>query len=93
MLASFLSTHLKMKETRIACLFRFGGATLICEASHLCGGSNLKAKRKRLSIVFATLFTTKQGADRAEPAQATGCDYATGELWRGYVVEIFLREY
>jgi len=44
----------------------------------MCGGSNLKAKRKRLSIVFATLYAAKQGADRAERAQAKGCDYATG---------------
>ena len=52
------------------------------EAPRLRSGSNLKAKRKRLVIVFATLFATKQGADRAEQAQAIGCDYATGESCR-----------
>ena len=44
----------------------------------LLGGSNLKAKRKRLSIVFATLFTAKQGVSRAECTEATADDYATG---------------
>ena len=52
-------------------------------------GSNLKAKRKRLVIVFATLFATKQGADRAEQAQAIGCDYATGESCRRVCKRIF----
>ena len=42
------------------------------------GGSNLKAKRKRLSIVFATLFAAKQGVCRAECTEATADDYATG---------------
>ena len=42
------------------------------------GGSNLEAKRKRLSIVFATLFAAKQGVGRAEQAQAIDRDYATG---------------
>ena len=41
------------------------------------GGSNLKAKRKRLSIVFATLFAAKQGVCRAECTEATADDYAT----------------
>jgi len=44
----------------------------------LLGGSNLKAKRKRLSIVSATLFTAKQGVCRAECTEATADDYATG---------------
>ena len=47
------------------------------------GGSNLKAKRKRLSIVFATLFAAKQGVCRAEckrSVEAKADDYATGEL-------------
>ena len=34
------------------------------------GGSNLEAKRKRLNIVFATLYAAKQGECRAEQAQA-----------------------
>ena len=42
------------------------------------GGSNLKAKRKRLSIVFATLFAAKQGVCRAECIETTADDYATG---------------
>jgi len=28
------------------------------------------------------LFTTKQGADGAEQAQAIGCEYAIGAEWR-----------
>ena len=54
----------------------------MCKLPRARGSSNLKAKRKRLSIVFAMLFATKQGADRAEQAQAIGCDYATGAEWR-----------
>ena len=53
-----------------------------CEASHKRVGSNLEAKRKRLSIVFAMLFAAKQGADRAEckrSVEATADDYATVE--------------
>ena len=46
------------------------------------GGSNLKAKRKRLNIVFATLFAAKQGVGRAEQAQAIDYDYATGASCR-----------
>ena len=42
------------------------------------GGSNLEAKRKRLSIVFETLLAAKQGVGRAEQAQAIDRDYATG---------------
>ena len=42
------------------------------------GGSNLEAKRKRLSIVFATLYAAKQGVCRAECIEATADDYATG---------------
>ena len=37
------------------------------------------SKRKRLSIVFAQRYPTKQGVWRAEQAQATADDYATGE--------------
>ena len=37
------------------------------------------SKRKRLSIVFAQRYPTKQGVCRAEQAQATADDYATGE--------------
>ena len=48
------------------------------EAPRLRGGSNLKAKRKRLSIVFATLFAAKQGVCRAECIEARADDYATG---------------
>ena len=40
-------------------------------------GSNLEATEKRLSIVFDERNCPKQGADRAEQAQAIGCDYAT----------------
>jgi hypothetical protein len=77
--ASFLSTHLKkISGTQSVPLIFLEATPLRCEASHLCDGSNLKAKRKRLSIVFATLFAAKQGADISEQAQAIGCDYATG---------------
>jgi hypothetical protein len=38
----------------------------------------LKAKRKRLIIVFATLYTAKQGVCRAECTEARADDYATG---------------
>ena len=44
------------------------------------GGSNLKAKRKRLSIVFTTFLTAKQGVCRDEckrSVEATADDYAT----------------
>ena len=41
--------------------------------------NNLQPKRKGLSILFATVDGTKQGADRAEQAQARDCDYATAE--------------
>jgi hypothetical protein len=63
--------------------FSFGAATH--GANRPCqrqGGSNLKAKRKRLSIVFATLFAAKQGVWRAEHAQAKTDDYATGASCR-----------
>ena len=46
--------------------FSFGNAGLALNRSHICDGSNLKAKRKRLSIVFATLYTAKQGVCQAE---------------------------
>ena len=41
------------------------------------GGSNLEAKRKRLSIVFATLFATKQGVQGASVSSDTArlCDW------------------
>ena len=42
------------------------------------GGSNLETKRKRLSIVFTRFLTAKQGAGRAEQAQAIDRDCATG---------------
>ena len=41
-------------------------------------GSNLKAKWKRLIIVFTTLYTAKQGVYRAERTEAIANDYATG---------------
>ena len=41
-------------------------------------GSNLKAKQKRLIIVFATLYTAQQGVCRAERTEAIANDYATG---------------
>ena len=39
--------------------------------------NNLRPKRKRLSIVFTTVDTTKQGVGRAECIEAIGEDYAT----------------
>ena len=59
-----------------------------------CGSFNLNAKRKRMSIVFATLLAAKQGECRAEQAQATADDYATGAEWRevrkAIVIGVFL---
>ena len=52
------------------------------------GGSNLKAKRKRLSIVFATLYAAKQGVCRAEQAQVRADDYATGADCRHQIINI-----
>ena len=47
------------------------------EAQRLRGGSNLKAKRKRSSIVFATLYAIKQGAPEASVSSDTArlCDW------------------
>jgi len=50
---------------------------LLCEPSaQSAPGSNLKAKRKRLSIVFAKLFAAKQGAPEASVSSDTArlCD-------------------
>ncbi len=77
--ASFLSTRAKAKTHPIGCVFVL--ELPLADANRLCqrqSGSNLEAKRKRLSIVFATFLATKQGVDRAEQAQAKGYDYATG---------------
>ena len=38
------------------------------------------SKLKRLSIVFATLFSLKQGAIRAESTKAKDCDYANKSI-------------
>ena len=45
-----------------------------CEALHLCGGSNLETKQKRLSIIFATFLATKQGASVSSDT-ARLCDW------------------
>ena len=49
------------------------------------GGSNLEAKRKRLSIVFATLFAVKQGAPEASVSSDTArlCDRCGRHLKNG----------
>ncbi len=83
-MASFLSTRLKkISGTQKRTAYLFGGdifATRTDRAER--GGSNLETKRKRLSIVFATLFATKQGVCRGECTEATADDYATGESCR-----------
>ena len=46
-------------------VFSFGDVGLALNQPRTRGGSNLKAKRKRLIIVFVTLYTAKQGAHEA----------------------------
>ena len=66
MMASFLSTRLKKKNQPIGWFF-FLQVPSLCEPdAQSAPGSNLKAKRKRLNIVFATLFPTKQGVRGGE---------------------------
>ena len=43
---------------------------------HDLRANNLQPKEKRLSIVFSTVDTTKQGVGRAECTEAKGDDYA-----------------
>ena len=69
------------KKDTFGCLFSLAMSFLCEPTAHSANGSNLKAKRKRLSIVFATLYTAKQGVCRAEQAHAKADDYATGESW------------
>ena len=44
--------------------------------------NNLQPKEKRLSIVFSTVDTTKQGVGRAECTEAKGDDYAARAVGR-----------
>ena len=48
----------------------------------------MKAKRKRLISVFATLFAIKQGARRVKLVETKACDYATGAVWRQVKAEL-----
>ena len=82
-MASFLSTHLKTKEERSSDPLLFWRRyPFEKRGARSAPGSKLKAKRKRLSIVFATLFAAKQGVCRAECTEETADDYATGESCR-----------
>ena len=55
---------------------------LVMSARSLCDlrANNLQPKRKRLSIVFATVDTAEQGVGRAECTEATDDDYANGAV-------------
>jgi len=78
-------TQKKKQMHRICFFFCYG---VLCPSTTSCmsrppppaadrRANNLQPERKGLSILFAQVDSTKQGADRAEQAQARGYDYAT----------------